>query len=494
LKPVDNQIKITMLNHSTMHVDADRGIQQELSEHFSFFVEGYKFMPTYRNRVWDGKIRLFNLLTSELPVGLYLDVAKLAQTRGYPIILVDTVYGMPLRRDFVDAETVTDFTRSIDLPYPAYDYQLAAIHHIAMFKRGILLSPTGSGKSLMIYALMRWYMKHETGDILIVVPTTGLVEQMQGDFEDYGFSRDNIHTIYSGKDKNTDKRIILSTWQSIYKLSPVWFKRFGCIFGDECHGFAAKSLSSIMNKSHNAQYRIGTTGTLDGTKTHEMVLKALYGPVMNVTTTKKLQDQGTLAALDIDIIQLNYPKHVRESWGKKKYQDEIKFITQYEPRNKFISNLSVGLKGNTLVLFRLVDHGKVLFDLTKPLIDPNRKMYYIHGGVGTSDRDAVRHIVEKQDDAIIYASMGTFSTGINIRNIHNIVFASPSKGQIKVLQSIGRGLRLADNGTTTKLYDIVDDARHMGYNNFAVKHSGVRIKIYENQLFKFKLHGVDLHE
>lgn len=481
-----------MLNNSMMHVDCDRGIQQEISEHFSFFATGYKFMPAYKAKQWDGKIRLFNLLTSELGVGLYFDLAMLAKTRGYAIVLVQTDYGVPLHREWVSPDTINDFTGTIELPYPAYDYQLAAIHHIAMFKRGILLSPTGSGKSMMIYALMRWYMDQEDKDILIVVPTTGLVEQMQGDFEDYGFSRDNIHTIYSGKDKNTDKRIILSTWQSIYKLSPVWFKRFGCIFGDECHGFAAKSLSSIMNKSHNAAYRIGTTGTLDGTKTHEMVLKQLFGPIMKVTTTKILQDQGTLAALDIDIVQLKYPDDICKSRTKDKYQDEIKFISQYDPRNQFISNLSANLKGNTLVLFRLVDHGKVMFDMTKDQIDPNRKIYYIHGGVGTADRDAVRHIVESQSDAIIYASMGTFSTGINIRNIHNIIFGSPSKGQIKVLQSIGRGLRLSDNGIITKLYDIVDDISHMGYNNFAIKHAGVRIKIYESQQFNFKLHKVDI--
>ena len=490
----DNNIRVSLRNHAQMYVECERGIEQEISELFSFDVPGKEYIPSYRNRHWDGKIKLYNARTKELPVGLYLDLATMAKTRGYSITLVETNYGMPLRRDFIDPKEVLDFSKTVGLPFPPYDYQLGAIHHIVMFKRGILLSPTGSGKSMMIYLLMRWYLEHESDDILIIVPTTGLVEQMQGDFEDYGFSRDNIHSIYSGKDKNTDKRIILSTWQSIYKMPPAWFQRFGCIFGDEAHSFAAKSLSSIMNKSHNAQWRIGTTGTLDGTKVNEMVLKSLYGPVKKVTTTKALQERGTLAALDIDIVQLKYPEKVRKEFGKKDYQKEIKFIVEYPPRNKFISNLAAGMKGNTLVLFKFINHGKVLFDMTQAAIDENRKIYYIHGGVGTADRDAVRHIVEQTNDAIIFASLGTFSTGINIKNLHNIVFATPSKGQIKVLQSIGRGLRVADNGTTTKLYDIVDDIRYKGYNNFAIKHSGARIKIYESEEFKFKLHGVDLNE
>jgi superfamily II DNA or RNA helicase len=480
-----------------MYVECHRGIEQEIFDLFSFEVPGARFIPSVRNRMWSGMIHLYNRSTKELPVGLYEDLAKMAQRRGYPITLVDTDYGMPLRREFVDPAKVLDFSKNIGLPFAPYDYQLAAIHHMTMFKRGILLSPTGSGKSLMIYTLMRWYLEHEQQRVLIVVPTTSLVEQMQGDFEDYGYDRENIHTIYAGKDKVSDKRIFLSTWQSIFKQPPAWFKKFGCIFGDECHGFAAKSLSSIMNKSVNAKYRVGTTGTLDGTKVNEMVLKSLYGPVHKVTTTKNLQDRGTLAALDIDIIQLTYPQQVRKDFcaGKnKEYQKEIKFIVDYAPRNNFISKLAVGLKGNTLVLFKFVNHGKTLFDMTEARIDPDRKIYYIHGGVQTTTREAVRAIVEKQSNSIIFASLGTFSQGINIKNIHNIVFASPSKGQVKVLQSIGRGLRIADNGSTTKLYDIVDDIRYLRYNNFAIKHGGVRVKIYESQEFEFRLHTVALND
>lgn len=490
---LDLTIEVTMLNHAMMGIKTDRGIQQEIAEHFSFYVPGYKFMPTYKSRVWDGKIRLFNQLTGELNVGLYMDLALLAKKRGYPLVVNSSDYGMPLQRKTVGDDQLVDFVLSLALPFSPREYQMIAVRHIALYQRGILISPTGSGKSLIIYILMRWYLEHNDQDVLIVVPTTSLVEQMENDFKDYGYDVDNIHKIYSGKDKNTDKRIILSTWQSIYKLQPKWFSRFGAIFGDECHGFKAKSLSSIMNKSHNAAYRIGTTGTLDGTVTHEMALKGLFGPIFNVTTTKDLQDDGTLAPLDIKIVQLKYPAEVTETWGKKTYQQEIQFINKYTNRNKFVANLTKGLDGNTLILFRFVEnHGKVLFDMLKDIIEPDRKLYYIHGSVATEDREAVRHIVETQSDAIICASLGTFSTGINIRNIHNIVFAAPSKGQIKVLQSIGRGLRQSDDGRTTTLYDIVDDIRHKRYNNFAIKHANNRMRIYEDQSFKFTVHGVQL--
>ena len=108
------------------------------------------------------------------------------------------------------------------------------------------------------------------------------------------------------------------------------------------------------------------------------------------------------------------------------------------------------------------------------------------------DRESIRSIVEKQKDSIIVASLGTFSTGINIKNLHNIVLATPSKSQVKVLQSIGRGLRQSDNGETTKLFDIADDFHKKGYKNFTLKHSAERIKIYTKEGFKYKIYPIDM--
>ena len=488
------QISVRLKNYSMMDIDCDRGIAQELSDYFSFYVPGYKFMPAYRNKVWDGKIRLFNSLTGELNAGLYTYLLKFARERNYTVGLEDSPYGTPIQEQAVPE--FDGFLTASNLPFPPRDYQYQAVVQALKESRAILLSPTGSGKSFIIYLLMTYYMSMINADkkILVIVPTTSLVEQMYNDFKDYGMYVDNaVHKIYSGKDKATDKRIIVSTWQSIYKLPKKWFEQFGMVIGDECHGFKSKSLSSIMNKSTEAKYRFGLTGTLDGTQTHRLVLEGLFGPVHKVTTTKKLQDNDTLAPLDIKVLLLNHSEEVRKNFGKKTYQEEIDFIIGHEARNRLISNLAIDSNGNTLILFNRVEaHGKPLFELINSKVDEKRKVFFVSGEVATSDREAIRKIVEGQKNAIIVASLGTFSTGINIRNLHNIIFASPSKSQIKVLQSIGRGLRKSDDGRTTKLYDIADDLHWKSQQNYTLLHSAERVRIYKKEQFNFKVIKVDI--
>ena len=348
----------------------------------------------------------------------------------------------------------------------------------------------------MIYAIARYWLARLTdglaypkkGRVLVIVPTTSLVEQMHSDFLKYGWSEGAMHRIYSGKDKVVENAAcVITTWQSVYKLPKQWFEQFGAVFGDECHGFKSKSLMNIMNKCTEAEYRFGTTGTLDGSQTHELVLQGLFGKTYKVTTTRELQDNDTLAKLSIRRLVLDYGQEVRKDFGKQTYQDEIDFIVSHEKRNKFIRNLAIDMKGNTLVLFNYVEkHGKPLFNLIRDKADENRKVFFVSGGTDVSDREAIRGIVEKQKDAIVVASLGTFSTGINIKELHNIIFASPSKSQIRVLQSIGRGLRKSSDGRVTELYDISDDLSWKNRKNFSLLHSWERLKIYQKEEFDYK--------
>lgn len=486
------EFTVRLKDYSMLYVDCEPGYAAELSEFFSFYVPGYKFMPAYKNKVWDGKIRLFNRINGELSAGLYAYLIKFAAERSYSVDTEESDYGfpVPVKSPLELADLLNDAT----LPFQPRDYQYDALETALTRTRAILLSPTGSGKSFIAYLLIKYYLSNLNNKVLLIVPTTSLVEQMYSDFTDYGMDVDQyVHKIYSGKDKITNKRVIVSTWQSIYKLPAKWFKQFGMVVGDECHGFKSKSLSSIMNKSTEAKYRYGLTGTLDGTQTHKLMLEGLFGPVYKVTTTKELQDNETLAPLDIKVLLLNYPENIRKDFGKRDYQDEIDFIVGNVARNRLIRNLAIDARGNTLVLFRLVDkHGKPLFDQINNKVDEDRKVFFVSGDTDTADREAIRGIVEKQSNAIIVASLGTFSTGINIRNLHNIIFASPSKSQIKVLQSIGRGLRKSDNGQITTLYDIADDLHWKSRKNFTLLHSAQRVKIYEKEQFKYKLIKVDL--
>ena len=487
-------IRVRKLNHATLKVECDRGVGAELREFFSFYVPGYKFMPAYRNRMWDGKIRLYNQITGEIFAGLFPQIVSFAEGREYEVDIEETEYGNPNEGNQINAEFMMKFIEALKLPFEIRDYQFDAVCTGIQRKNAILLSPTGSGKSLIIYVLMRWLLSaldKSRKDILIVVPTTSLVEQMYNDFKSYGYDVENkCHKIYSGKDKNTFKRIVISTWQSIHRFPKEWFARFGTVFGDECHGFKSKSLTTIMNKCTEAEYRFGTTGTLDGALTHELVLQGLFGKVYRVTSTRALQDNDTLARLDIRRIVLEYSKEIKKNFGKKTYQEEIEFIVTNSKRNNFIKNLTLDLKGNTLVLYNYVEkHGKPLYNLMKDQVEEGRKIFFVSGETAATDREAIRAIVEKQKDSITVASLGTFSTGINIRNLHNIVFASPSKSQIRVLQSIGRGLRKTDDGKSTTLYDIIDDITK---KNYGMLHADERLRIYGREKFNHKTYRVSL--
>lgn len=491
-------VRIRKLNEANLHIECDYGCAQELNEFFSFFVPGHKFMPAFKRRVWDGKIRLFDTRSGELPAGLIYHLIKFFETRGYNFEPVRTAYGMPYEEEKPDPEHLLKFVEKMGLPFKIRDYQFLAVMEGFKRRRAVLLSPTGSGKSLIIYTLLSYYLGYLRGDsqtkrVLVIVPTTSLVEQMSADFASYGLPEKLVHKIYSGKERDTEAPIIVSTWQSIYKMPKTWFEQFGMVVGDECHGFKSKSLMQIMNKCTEAAYRFGTTGTLDGSQTHELVLQGLFGKIFKVTTTKALQDNDTLAPLQIKRLVLDYDEKTRREFGKQTYQDEISFIVEHEKRNNFISNLTVDQTGNTLVLFNYVDrHGKPLYDLISSKVDEDRKVFFVSGQTDTSDREAIRGIVEKQKNAIIVASLGTFSTGINIRNLHNIIFASPSKSQIRVLQSIGRGLRKSEDGRECTLYDIIDNIEWGEQKNFALLHSWERKKIYEKEQFNMKTHRISI--
>ena len=473
-------------------IDADESIRRELGEFFTFEVPGFKFMPQYRARQWDGKIRLFSYQTGQIYAGLYPYILKWCQDNE-----VEVVDGTKIVDTKVDDKRVDSFIKALEIPFKVRDYQKEAFVYATRKNRTLLLSPTASGKSLITYLLVRFNMlrlKESKKKILIIVPTTSLVEQLFKDFKDYGWSPErNVHRIYQGHDKDTTKRVVISTWQSIYNLPKKWFQQYGMIIGDEAHLFKALSLTKIMSKLVKCPYRVGMTGTLDGSKTHKLVLEGLFGAVNKVISTSELQEKGKLAELKIFCLVLQHGKQEREFLKGKTYQEEMDFIVTNEKRNKYIRNLASGLQGNTLCLFQYVEkHGKELYESIKNKAK-DKQVFYVHGGVETEQRENIRELTEKADNAIIVASYGTFSTGINIRNLHNIIFASPSKSRIRNLQSIGRGLRLKDNNTHATLYDIADDLTHNEKENYTLAHFRERINIYSGEDFDYEIHNVEMN-
>ncbi len=470
----------------TIHSDEEY-VHRELADYFTFEVPEAKFLKRNpRYKYWDGTIRLYSPATGDLYHGLMKHVQTWADEKQYIVEYEKNDWYGDVEDDnkFVSPAGVKHFMDKISNIKPR-DYQYKAVYEAIKYNRKLLLSPTGSGKSLMIYAIVRYYAA-TAKKILIVVPTTSLVEQMVNDFVSYGWNADDfIHKIYSGKDKVTDKNIIISTWQSIYKFPKRYFDDIDCVIGDEAHLFKSKSLTGIMTKLHNAKYRFGFTGTLDGSKTHKWVLEGLFGECEQVTKTDDLIKEGYLSKFRIKVLLCKHaPQHFES------YHDEMEYLVEHKGRNNLIKNLVNDLEGNTLVLFNYVEkHGEPLYELINSTIDPERKLFFVHGATEVEDREEVRQITEIESNAIIVASYGTFSTGINIKRLHNIVFASPSKSRIRNLQSIGRVLRKGEGKEIATLYDIADD---IGGQNYTLRHLNERVNIYNGENFKYEVIKVNL--
>jgi superfamily II DNA or RNA helicase len=477
-------IEIEKFDEAYNRIVCDPGIAYELNDHFTFEVPGAKFMPAYKNKFWDGKVRLYNVMSGQLYAGLNRYVEEFAKSRGYEV-----QYNYDTSLENFSIKEAHDFIDSLGIPsrFERRDYQVEAFVHAIRHNRALLLSPTASGKSFIIYLIARYYNVRT----LIIVPTTSLVSQLASDFGDYGFDvRNGVHRVFAGQDKQSNKQITISTWQSLYKLDKEYFSQFDLVVGDEAHLFKAKSLTSILTKLNNCKYRFGFTGTLDGAQTHKLVLEGLFGLVRKVVSTAELIEQKHLASFMIKAIILKYPDAIRQQLRNADYQAEMDFLVRNDARNKFIKNLALSLEGNTLLLFQFVEkHGKILHDMLK---DEDRPVFFVHGGVDGDEREEIRRIVETEQRAIIVASYGTFSTGVNIRNLHNIIFASPSKSKIRNLQSIGRGLRKSDSKDSAVLFDIADDLTWKTRKNFTILHFVERMKIYNEEKFDYKLYPVNL--
>ncbi len=491
-------IKVEKFNEVYVRVFTDRSIDQELSDFFRFRVKGYQYMPTYKNKLWDGYARLYNLQTKTLYVGLVDYLIDFAKRNNYEIEVSSELK----QAQNISYEEVKTFVYGLTLtargkPIELRDYQIEAVQVALDRGRTLLVSPTASGKSAIIYASLRWHLNNNR-KCIIIVPSTSLVEQLYSDFQDYssnnGFEvNDYCQKLYSGFTKDISKRVLITTWQSIFKQPKGWFRQFDVVYTDEAHLAKATSLTGIMEKMDETVYRIGTTGTLDDSHVNKLTLEGLFGRVYQVTTTRQLMDQNSVAELKIKCIVLKYDEPTRKMFKGTEYQKELDWLITNTGRNKFIRNLAISTTGNTLILFNYVDkHGKILFEIIRNKVGEDRKVFFIHGGVDTADREEIRNIVTKHNDAIIVASFGTLSTGTNIPSIRNVIFAHPSKSKIRNLQSIGRGLRLDDGKDGCTLFDLCDDLHWKSWKNTTLNHAIERYKIYATEQFKMKIIEVEM--
>jgi superfamily II DNA or RNA helicase len=478
-------LTIRALNDVHIQVVCEPGLAYELSEFFTFTVPGAKFMPSYKSRYWDGKMRLFNLNTGIIYRGLLSHILQFARERDYSVAVSDDIQ---LTTQVSENEFIS-FVKKLDLPHKPRDYQLKALLHAIRTRRHVFLSPTSSGKSLMIYMISMWRLIVEKQDkVVIIVPSIGLVNQMAADFVDYGCPEEMIQKIMGGKSKIIEAPITITTWQSIVDLPPAWFAQFTTVFGDEAHTWKAKSLTKIMEKLKNCPMKLGLTGTLDGSTVNKLVLEGLFGPVIQIEKTANLMKNKQVAQLQVQCIVLKYTDEEKKLVSKMSYQEEVDFLVRHQRRLDFVAKLALTRTGNTLVLFQYVDkHGKPLFEKIKTLAHDQRKVFFVSGGTDADQREYVRRIVETENDAIIVASYGVFSTGISIKRLHNAIAASPTKSIIRLLQSIGRILRIGTEKDSATWYDIADDFSWKSKLNYTLKHFGERFRIYNSENFDHKV-------
>lgn len=478
------QIHLKFLNHTHCQAVTDRGTLMELADALTWKAENYRYHPKYKSGMWDGNISLVNRVTGVCYIGLAQRIKKFCEQRKYEFTFDPELY-----HDNISVKEVEDLIESLNLPewVEIRDYQVDATVKCLRSRRRTLVSPTGSGKSLMIYFISQWYKKKT----LVIVPTIGLVSQMKSDFESYGFGGE-IHVSTDGLSKDMDipADIVITTWQSLdngkAKVNKKWYDQFQVVIGDECHGAKAMTLVKILSNMENTPYRFGTTGTLDNIELNKATIEGLFGAQYKTTTTRALIDQGHVADIKIKCIRLKYPDEIAKQMKGKTYQEEIDFLTKYDPRNEFIKNLALSLKGNKLVFFRLIDHGQELY----AKLNDNDDVFYISGDIGVADREIIRKAIEEKQNAILVASLGTTSTGVSIKRLHHMIAASPSKSKIKVLQSIGRMLRQHESKEHAVLYDIVDDLSIKSYENYTLKHFKDRLKIYNAEQFSHKVYNV----
>lgn len=454
-------------------------------------------MPTYKSGAWDGKIKLFNRQTCTLYRGLEPELKLFCEKRRYKYIPEDP---KPLPK-FTEA----DIQQIVKERYPLTakgtvitlrEHQAAAIAEAISKGRKILVSPTASGKSLIAYITIRMLQDMHKAKVLLVVPTTGLVHQMANDFKDYSLKdkkwdvEKETHLVYAGQPKTSPNPVTITTWQSIFRQPKKFFEDYDAVIIDECHLAQANSIKGILEKMVNTKQRFGMTGTMHDAKCHQWVLEGLLGPVKQIVTTKQLMELNLIANLNIQCVLLQYDDEVRKAAKGLKYAQEMDFLAKCESRNKFIVELAETLKGNTLILFQYVDkHGKPLYNSIKK---GSKTAHYIAGSVSGDERIEIINRVEASDNNVIVASYGTFSTGMSIRKLHNIVFASPYKSKFKVLQSIGRGLRLGEGKELATLYDLADDLSWNKKQNHTLKHFRERVKLYNIEKFKYEYSQVKI--
>lgn len=487
---------VEKLDESYLRIHSNDGVLREINDFFSFDNPNAKWNKNIRKikdpfkRKEASKTRLFKLRTKRLPLGLYGKLKAFAKENNYPLM------GWEPPVNNISFNEVREFCKALNLSSNGkeivpYEHQLLGITKALRYKRRLLESSTSSGKSLMAYVLSR-FLELAGKKILIVVSTTNLRTQMFNDFADYsrrvGWSPNGHVGIVTPDNRVANHQITIALWQTIYEMPKTWFEQFQVLILDEAHHGEARSLRDICDASIHAEYRIGMTGSVQDGKVPRLILEGHIGKITTLITNMEAVAKGISADVHVKGLIL---QHKTAGIPDMTYQEEIAFLLALPERNNFITNLALSQTKNTLILVSQIEHGNELFRQLQ-IKNEGRLRYWVNGGVETEQREIVRKLCEEHQDAIIIATYPLFQEGISIKNLHNIIMASPTKSKIRVMQVIGRGMRLHPDKMNATLFDIVDDLRVGSAVNYGLIHWCDRLKIYQREGFKLRTYNIPL--
>jgi superfamily II DNA or RNA helicase len=502
------RISIEKVNESFLKVYSDDySLLKSINEYFSFFAENYKFMPNYKNEYWNGKIKLFDLTSCLLPLGLYSNLTKFLNDNGYKFEK-NTNYN----KIQISNENIIDFIKNQNKKIKPRIYQLKGLLISLKENKCIIQLPTGSGKSYLIFLYIKYLLENYIQDddkILLIVPQKSIVFQMRDEFINYDNEfKDLIYTIIAGCKKYSPKPIHISTWQSVYKLESEHFENYKVVIVDECHHAKAKSIETILKKCINATFRLGVTATINNNN-YKIILRAHFGNIYELEKTKKLIDQKFLSPLSVYNFILKYPLETRLNIAALNHRDfngELKIALANKKRHETILKIISKIDKNCLVLFKRIAYGKKLYENLKALL-PEKTIYYIDGQIDVHIREEIRKNLENENGIILIATNLIFSQSVNIRNLHYIVITMFNKSKIAVMQTIGRGLRPHHDKEKLKVIDFIDDmqvnAKEKKENetpeiplttcrNILLQHFYDRIKIYKEEKYDYKIKRINL--
>jgi superfamily II DNA or RNA helicase len=433
--------------------------------------------PAHRSNLPYITSRLYSITPGgKFEIGLLKEIISFFEKHRYPFQADPDVY-----KSFQPGFNNFNIEK---LKIPFRDYQKKAIHASITQGRGMIILPTASGKTLVMAGLIKnitRLLNKENLKTMVIVPSIQLVEQTCGDFLEYGL--ENI-TKWSGNNKpDFSKNIIVAGTQILLSKSSDLsiLNDIDLFLCDEAHGIRRGNNINKIFSLLKTPHLFGFTGTMPPSLIDQWNIVGKFGPINYEEKTIDLKNQTYISNFHVIILKIkhsNIPVFNDFSNPTLPYQEELDFLINSDYRNGIIVNLALKMPNNTIIMADRIQHGLLLEAKLKELNKDNRRIFFIRGSTEMEERETIRSVMNDNNDIIVIAISKIFSTGINIPNLHNVIFGSAGKAKIKIMQSIGRALRLHPTKKTANIFDVADNTK------YGKMHLKERKKLYEQEKYK----------